>query len=86
MAVNRSQAHPRRLTDSTASGKHRRTAALGVGVEPLPHKKLNVNWLVAALKRVLNDTKLQQRAAEFGSEIRLEDGVGNAVSAIQARL
>jgi UDP:flavonoid glycosyltransferase YjiC (YdhE family) len=61
----------------------KRISALGVGPEPIPHKKLSVERLAEALTIVVNDTHMRQRATELGEKIQAEDGVQEAVEAIQ---
>jgi len=60
----------------------KRVSALGVGPEPIPHKKLSVERLAEALTIAVNDTQMRQRAAELGEKIRMEGGVSAAVEAI----
>ncbi len=61
----------------------RRVAELGVGVEPIPQKKLNADNLAAAIEKVTSDTAMQRRAAELGQKIRAEDGVAKSVAFIE---
>ncbi len=60
-----------------------RVAALGVGSEPIPQKKLTAAKLSAAIEQVLGDAALQQRATAIGQKISAEDGVGRAVAFIE---
>jgi sterol 3beta-glucosyltransferase len=60
----------------------RRVESLGVGVAPIPQKKLNADNLTEAIQRVVQSTEIRRNAAELGARIRAEDGVGNAVSII----
>lgn len=62
----------------------RRVAALGVGPQPIPQKKLTAEKLAAAL-RATNDAAMRDRAAQLGATIRSEDGVGEAVRLIEAQ-
>jgi sterol 3beta-glucosyltransferase len=61
----------------------RRVAALGVGPVPIPQRKLTADNLSEALRMMVTDTAMQQRAATLGAKIRDEDGVGNAVAFIE---
>jgi len=62
----------------------RRVAALGVGPDPIPQKKLSVERLAAALRVVTGDPAMRARAAAVGETIRAEDGISRAVGAIEA--
>jgi sterol 3beta-glucosyltransferase len=64
----------------------RRIAELGAGPAPIPHKRLSVERLRGALETALGDTQMQLRAAELGTQIRAEGGVGAALAAIQAHV
>ncbi len=61
----------------------KRISSLGVGPEPIPHRKLSVERLAEAISIAVADTQIRQRAAELGEKIRAEDGVREAVEAIQ---
>lgn len=61
-------------------------AALGVGPDPHPAKKVTVDQLTVAICRLLNDEPMSRRAAELGARLRLEDGVATAVAAIDGLL
>jgi sterol 3beta-glucosyltransferase len=56
---------------------------LGVGVKPIPQKKLTAENLASAIQTVVSSTEMQQRAAALGEKIRAEDGVARAVEIIQ---
>jgi UDP:flavonoid glycosyltransferase YjiC (YdhE family) len=60
-----------------------RIAALGLGPDPIPQKKLTAGLLARAITTAVTDSAMLQRAAQFGAAIRAEDGVGNAVKAIE---
>lgn len=60
----------------------RRAAALGVGPDPIPQGKLSPERLAEAIRRVVSDADMRQRAAALGGTIRAEDGVGRAVAVI----
>lgn len=62
----------------------RRVAALGLGPEPVPFRRLTVPRLSAALERMINSRDMQLRAREIGEKVRLENGVQQAVEFIQA--
>ncbi len=62
----------------------RRLAALSVGAEPIPQKKLNADNLAAAITQVTSDAQMQQRAAALGEQIRAEDGVARAMEFIDS--
>ncbi len=55
---------------------------LGVGSQPIPQKKLTIDGLSAAIRRVTNDAEMRRRAEILGEKIRAEDGIGNAVKII----
>ncbi|MFN8531775.1 MAG: glycosyltransferase [Anaerolineae bacterium] len=61
-----------------------RAAAMGVAPAPIPHKRLIVENLTAALERLRDDTVMRERAAEVGRAIRAENGIGDASRAIEA--
>jgi sterol 3beta-glucosyltransferase len=60
----------------------KRVSVLGVGPEPIPHKRLSVQRLAEALTIAVNDIQMRQRAVELGEKIRTEGGVSAAVEAI----
>ena len=62
----------------------RRVQALGVGPAPIPRKKVEVDNLAYALRRMVTHQPMRDRAAALGALIQAEDGVGNAVRMIQA--
>ena len=59
-----------------------RIAALGVGPEPIPRKKLNSERLAQAIHLAVTDKTIRQRAAVLGKTIQAEDGVARAVEII----
>jgi sterol 3beta-glucosyltransferase len=61
----------------------RRVAALGVGVAPLPRRKLSLDTLAERLERLLGDRSIQAKAAALGEQIRAERGVEAAVTWIE---
>jgi sterol 3beta-glucosyltransferase len=64
----------------------RRVFELGVGAEPIPHKRLTAGNLAAAIHQVMGDVAIQQRAAALGRLIRDEDGVSRAVELLTKSL
>ncbi|MBN2328217.1 MAG: glycosyltransferase family 1 protein [Candidatus Omnitrophica bacterium] len=61
----------------------RRVHALGVGVEPIPQKKLTVEKLTAAICEAATNPTIRRNAEALGEKIRREDGIGHAVSFIE---
>lgn len=61
----------------------KRAAALGVGTEPIPRKKLTAERLARIIQTAVTDPDMRQRAAELGAKIQAEDGVAQAVSIIR---
>jgi sterol 3beta-glucosyltransferase len=62
----------------------KRVAALGAGPEPIPVGRLSAETLSVTLQRALGDTAFREQAADLGSRIRGEDGIGAAVRLIEA--
>jgi sterol 3beta-glucosyltransferase len=60
-----------------------RVAALGVGPEPIPRKKLKAERLAQAIHTAVTDQAMRQRAADLGAKIQAEDGIAHAVAVIQ---
>jgi sterol 3beta-glucosyltransferase len=58
-------------------------AAHGLGPAPLPHRALTADALAAAIKRVLGDGAMRERAATIGATVRAENGLARAVAAIE---
>ncbi len=63
-----------------------RVAALGVGPEPIPHKRLSVDRLARAIRTAVSDCGMIQRATGLGAQLRAEDGVENAVAVVNRAL
>jgi UDP:flavonoid glycosyltransferase YjiC (YdhE family) len=63
-----------------------RIAELGVGPAPIAFKYLTVEKLAKAIRRAVTDPEMHRRAAELGSRIREENGVGRAVELITGGL
>jgi len=55
----------------------------GLGPKPILMKKLSVEGLAAAINTAVTDKGMQKRAADIGKCIQAEDGLGNAVAAIE---
>jgi UDP:flavonoid glycosyltransferase YjiC (YdhE family) len=64
----------------------RRVAKLGAGPTPVPRQKLTAKKLAAAITQAVEDPNIRQRAAELGEKLRAEDGVANAVRAVDELL
>jgi len=60
-----------------------RVEKLGVGPKPIPRLKLTADKLAAAITRAVQDEEIKLQAAQLGEKIRTEDGVGNAVRAVE---
>jgi len=60
-----------------------RLAALGVGPDPIPRKKLTAARLAGAIHHTVTDEKMKAQAQRCAQAIRAEDGTGNAVGAIR---
>jgi UDP:flavonoid glycosyltransferase YjiC (YdhE family) len=61
----------------------RRVYELGVGTKPIPHAKLTVDELAAAIDEATSNRALQDKAAELGKKIMAEDGLAETVKAIR---
>jgi UDP:flavonoid glycosyltransferase YjiC (YdhE family) len=61
----------------------RRIQQLGAGMPFIRRHKLTRDKLASAIQGMTSDRGMQVRAAQIGEQIRAEDGVGNAVRAIQ---
>ena len=61
----------------------KRVAALGVGSDPVPQKKLTAERLAQAIETAVTDPQIRQRAAALGKKIRAEDGVAKTVALIE---
>jgi UDP:flavonoid glycosyltransferase YjiC (YdhE family) len=60
-----------------------RVERLGVGPKPVPRLRLTAENLAAAISAAVTDKRIRNRAAALGDKIQTEDGVGNAVQAIE---
>ena len=52
---------------------------------PVAHTKLTAEWLAGALREATTDERIRATARAVGERMRAEDGVGEAVRAIEAR-
>ena len=64
----------------------RRVSALGAGPKPISSAKLTTKNLAEAIDQATGDPVIRQRAADLGSRLRAEDGVGTAVTLIEKYL
>ena len=69
------------IVDQPFWGK--RIRDLGVAPKPIPRKKLTAAKLAEAIDTVVNKSRMRNRAASLGKDIRSEGGVGMAVHLIQ---
>ncbi|MBI3172940.1 MAG: glycosyltransferase family 1 protein [Chloroflexi bacterium] len=60
-----------------------RVSALGVGPEPIPQRELQVKNLAEGLMK-MKERGMKERAQELGERLRHEDGIGQAVRALEA--
>jgi UDP:flavonoid glycosyltransferase YjiC (YdhE family) len=56
---------------------------LGVGPRPIPRPKLTVQGLGVAMSELAQDVSFRAAASRLGEQIRLENGVDNAVRLIE---
>jgi MGT family glycosyltransferase len=56
-----------------------RIADLGVGSKPIPRKKLTAERLANAIREVVTNEDMRQRAAKLGKQIQTENGIKSAV-------
>src|SRR5579883_2428946 len=64
----------------------RRILALGVGPHPIPRQRLTAARLAEALRALVGDPAMRERAARLGALLRAEDGVGQAVAVFQRQV
>ncbi len=69
------------LGDQPTWGK--RIARLGVGTPAVRFSQFSASWLDRTLQQLTSDPQIKARAAELGTRIRAEDGLGEAVAAIE---
>jgi UDP:flavonoid glycosyltransferase YjiC (YdhE family) len=60
-----------------------RVAALGVGPEPIPRKRLKAERLAQAIHTAVTDQMMRRRASDLGAKIQAEDGIARAAAVIQ---
>ncbi len=63
-----------------------RVFKLGIGPKPIPRKKLTAEKLANAIDFTLGNQDMYTRAKAIGEKVRNEDGISNAVKAIQRHL
>ena len=63
-----------------------RVADLGIGTEPMEQKELTVDKLSTAIATVVSSHQIRDRATALGKQISSENGVENAVMAIEQYL
>ncbi len=56
-----------------------RVADLGVGSKPIPRKKLTAERLANAIREVVTNEDMRQRAIKLGKQIQTENGIKSAV-------
>lgn len=56
-----------------------RIAELGVGTKPIPRKKLTAEKLANAIREVIANQEMRQRAEKIGKQIQAENGIKSAV-------
>ncbi|NPA30884.1 MAG: glycosyltransferase family 1 protein [Chloroflexi bacterium] len=61
----------------------RRVAALGVGPQPIPRRKLTAQALAQALDRALHDEAMRARAAALGQTLRAANGLAQAARQVE---
>jgi sterol 3beta-glucosyltransferase len=61
----------------------KRVVDLGVGPAPIPRKKLTGKGLATAIREAVTNDAMRNKANRLGAQIRAEDGIGNAVAAIE---
>lgn len=61
----------------------RRVTDLGIGVEPIPQKKLTDVLLANAIKSVVSDESYRASASKVAELMKTEDGIANAVKTIE---
>jgi sterol 3beta-glucosyltransferase len=59
-----------------------RTHALGVAPTPIPFKRLSAENLADAIRVMVTNEPMRQRAGELGTRLQAEDGIGNSVQII----
>lgn len=62
----------------------KRVAALGAGPPPLPFNQLTASALSASIESALQDSHMQDRAAQIAHQLRQEDGLASAVRLVES--
>lgn len=60
-----------------------RVYVLGVGPKPIPRRHLTVKNLANAIRRVVSDSEMREKASLLGERIHAENGVARAVEIIE---
>jgi UDP:flavonoid glycosyltransferase YjiC (YdhE family) len=60
-----------------------RVADLGVGLPPIPSKRLTAEKLAQAITTAVSDPVMRKNASELGVKIRSEDGVAQAIAVLR---
>jgi sterol 3beta-glucosyltransferase len=63
-----------------------RVYALGAGPKPVSRNKLTAPALASAIRAATTNHDMKRRAGDLGAKIRAEDGIGQAVDAIEQYL
>ncbi|MBP7964115.1 MAG: glycosyltransferase family 1 protein [Caldilineaceae bacterium] len=63
-----------------------RVHALGVGPKPIPRPKLTADRLAQAIRQAVTDPQMAERATQLSAHIQAEDGLGNAIAAVERYL
>jgi sterol 3beta-glucosyltransferase len=61
----------------------KRIKALGVGPQPIPHRRLSATRLARAITSAVNDQAMRQRARQLGQRIQAENGIANAIEVVE---
>ncbi|QDU33724.1 MurG-like transferase [Poriferisphaera corsica] len=61
----------------------KRVWELGVGPRPIPQRKITGEKLTQAIREVLSDEKMKQKAKVLGEQLRVENGVGEGVKFVE---
>ena len=64
----------------------RRLAELGVGVPPVPYRKLSPARLASAIEQLTEDPDIAARAKHLGTVLRAENGPSTAAQTVVAEL
>ena len=64
----------------------RRSVTLGVGATPVPRRSMTVERLASSIRQAVTDEALARNAKQLAKSLAVEDGVGNAIAIIKARL